>query len=366
MLSIRKIKISLALAALGLLFVQNLPVHIVVLLGLLPFTTKRWRELKALKFWLIFIAVSFWPCLLIRSMQTVEISAIACCRGLNFYLLLLLISENVNFSAMQHYLPKLLGPRLAAALILAFNLLPNLSNTIVHNYYLFRLKNFNCSARQAITGFSLALFRQIIGIANSCAENMLLNQKLKTRPLIVIITGEKHAGKTTYATSLVEKFQEKHWPISGILAPSEMQAGRRTTIWVKSIKSGAAKLFASRTAAIPDKIYEYGEFNFSQAGYNFAHQELLDYSPRGIVFLDEFGVLEFAGLGYAQELQELLKTNIAALFVVVRKELVEKFIAAYQLDNYRVIDIHTEAYLDNVAITNFSPREFGTNFGNAN
>lgn len=341
---LRLMKICLAFLALFLLFVQNFAIQFGALVVLLPFAIKQWRDAKMLRFWLIFAAFSFWPCIFIRSMQTVEISAVAVCRAINFYLILRLITENINLTKMDYYLPKILGHRVSAAVILAFNLSSNLNRTTIRNYYLFRLKQKSqCASRvRLLKGFILALFRQVMGVADNCAENMILAHRLKHRPRVVIITGAKHSGKTTYATALVAQFKARKFPVSGILAPSEMQDGRRTSIWVESIKTGAALFLASRTRLVVDKVYEYGGFTFSQAGYDFARKELLNFAPRDLVFLDEFGVLEFAGLGYVHECQQLFDANIAALFIVIRKELVERFVTAYKLDNYEIIDIQSK------------------------
>jgi hypothetical protein len=57
------------------------------------------------------------------------------------------------------------------------------------------------------------------------------------------------------------------------------------------------------------------------------------------VFLDEFGPLEFGGLGYASLFQSLLNANIAALYIVIREELVTRFAEEFPQLIFDKIDV---------------------------
>lgn len=325
MFQIRKIKIILALLSFSVLFTTNIVWHGLVVTGLLILTWRSFRELKNLKFWLVFLLFAFLPCIFIHTYQMFWLSCLVLCRSVIVYLALITIAKNINSDALSKNMSKIIGKRLTTILLLAFNLMPIVRNILIRNYALFYFKKTtNISRFKKTIAYVLAVLRQVLNAADCCAENMFLSQAA-TGPNITIITGAKHSGKTTLASTLIEKFKAKNWDVRGILAPSTMENNRRTTIYVMDIQTGEKKLLASRQENIADTAYTYGGFRFSQSGYQFATKSLLNYIPGSIVFLDEFGPLEFANMGHAADFKKLLCSNIAALYVVIREELIERF-----------------------------------------
>lgn len=332
----RKFKIIAALIALSALFTQNVVIHLIVITCLAAFSFKRLRELKAAKFWIVFGVIAFLPAVFIRSFEAFYLSMLVFCRSLILYLALMTITENININKVSNYLQKLFGDRVAATLTLALNLMPVIRHIVSRNYAVFYLRRINANAKcEGYIGFVVSIFRQIISAADCCAENMILTHQA-AMPHISIITGLKHSGKTTLALNLIEQFKAKNWPVTGVIAPSLIENNRRSTIYVKNIQSGEEKLLASRDNIILDICYKYGGFNFSQSSYDFARQALLDHQPSGIVFLDEFGPLEFANLGYANEFKKLIKSDVSAVFIILREELLTRFTKEF---NFQFCDL---------------------------
>lgn len=344
MASARKIKTFFASIAFIALFTTSFAVQGVAIVMLLFISFRRLCELKTIKFWLVFILISFIPCLFLRSIDVLQLSTLVFCRSIILYLAVMIIAENISVHNIGACLQKIIGKQLALTLTLAFNLLPIIRHILLKNYGLFYLrKKTNCNKYQQFCGYALSILKQIINAANCCAENMLLAHNAKT-PLIIIITGHKHSGKTTFALNLIKQFHAKNWPVSGIVAPSLMQQNRRSTIYVQNIKTGEKKLLASRDLNVDDAIFNYGNFNFSASGYAYAKAALLDYREKDIVFLDEFGPIELSKMGYAAEFEILARaTNVSAIFVVVRKEILDRFYKNFPDLVFETIDIQAVA-----------------------
>lgn len=333
----RKLKLIIAIVCLAGLFWSNIIWHGVTLAILLTFTLPRLIELKSLKFWGIFAIVSLLPSIALRSQAIFYLSLFIFFRSIILYLALILLTESIPANFAKHYLTKILGARFATTLALAFNLVPIIRHLLIKNYSLYYFRKVNNYAKiKVILSYSLAIFRQILAAANCCAENMLLTEQVKY-PQIFIISGPRHSGKTTLLTQLITTHAEYNWPISGILAPSTMLNDRRSSIFVQNVATQDKCLLASRDELISDVFYEYGGFNFSQQGYEFAKNALGKVFLKGIVAFDEYGPLEFANLGYANEFEQLLSKNISAVFIVIRDELLDRFVAKYHFLPYEII-----------------------------
>lgn len=340
---LRKLKIISACLALIGLFSQNLVILLFLTLGCSIFSLKKFTDNKILTYILIFIGISFLPYLIFRENTYLLLTISFVCRSLILYFALQLLTENINFEKTRLLLIKFLGKNFTLALTLAFNLLPLIKHLLRKNHGLFYLKQQRKKNKlKQLICFALTIFRQIIHTAESCAENLILLEQGK-QPQIILLTGPKHSGKTTYALELVTKFRNNNWPVSGILAPSTLHNNRRSTIYVTDLATNTKRLLASRELKIENIAYEYGGFNFAQAGLEFARQALKNTNKNDIVFLDEYGPLEFANLGFADEFKQLTASNISAIFVIIREELVQRFLSYHNNLSCEIINI-TEAY----------------------
>jgi nucleoside-triphosphatase THEP1 len=333
----RKVKIVIALVALVVLFTKLWWLHVLSLLVLIFLSYKKINELKSPIFLVTLLTTTFLPYIFLRSPAALTLSLLIFSRTLALYLAMLVIAENIDLHALHQWLPKILGKRLALAVNLAFNLLPIIRYLLLKNYELFYFKKANVCRQQqnmwgniiaikkVLSGYVYAVLRQIIAAAEGCAENMLLlYQASENSPQVYLLTGNPQSGKTTAMAKLVAEFQSYNWPVSGVLAPGVMTNNQRATIFAQNIKTNEKQLLASRVETIDDVAYEFGSFKFSASGLQFARAALLDFYPRGIVVLDEYGPLELKGLGHADEFKQLLKSNVAAIYLVTREGLLSQ------------------------------------------
>jgi nucleoside-triphosphatase THEP1 len=334
-----RLKIGVAILALVVLFFSNIALQVITIGLLLLISFRRFCRWQALKFWIILIAISCLPFLFIRTSEILHLSMLVCCRSVILYLAMMTIAENISTNKLNSHLPKIIGKKLTATLVLAFNFLPLIKHILIKNYGLFYLRsNANYPRYKQLISYVLTVFKQILNAAECCAENMFLEYKSKNLH-VVFITGGKHCGKTTYALKQIEEFKARNWPVSGVVSPGLMQNDCRTTIYAKNIITDEEKLLASRNLKIDDVIVNYGGFSFSNAGYSHARDALNNYIPGGIVFFDEFGSMELARMGYVAEFEKLICANISAIFVVVREELLAKVIKLYKFNDFELIKV---------------------------
>ncbi|MCK9268935.1 MAG: nucleoside-triphosphatase [Bacteroidales bacterium] len=158
------------------------------------------------------------------------------------------------------------------------------------------------------------------------------------KPKVVIITGEKHSGKTTFALHLVNYLKEKNIALGGFVAPGFFIDNRRASFEMQALATGEKLPLCS---IHPGKGIRIGPFYFDKETLKTGHQ-LLDPDQLGaakIVFIDEVGPLELKGDGWAAAIDKLMHHPRFTLVMVVRRSMTEQVINRWQLINVKIFDI---------------------------
>jgi len=170
--------------------------------------------------------------------------------------------------------------------------------------------------------------------------NILLEsfRKLSLKPRVFILTGEKHAGKTTFLSELVELMKMEGIMIGGFIAPGKFENNRRSEFSVLNLKTGEQRLLCSIHLQDGE---EAGPFRFSREGQQLGKDALLPENLTGcsIVAIDEIGPLEIKGKGWAPSIDTLINLPEFQHIWVVRKGLVDDVIAKWNLHNVTVLEI---------------------------
>jgi len=158
-------------------------------------------------------------------------------------------------------------------------------------------------------------------------------------PEIIIITGSVNSGKSQLLEKLADQERKNGALVSGIIAQAVFERGFKAGFDVLNVSTGKIRLLA-RISKTQDELFCAGKYSFSEAGFIFAKQAILDFHKGGAVFLDEIGPLELEGRGYADCLRTLLGSDIARLYLAVRNSCLPAVVEDY-LDkrNYRIIKI---------------------------
>ncbi len=159
-----------------------------------------------------------------------------------------------------------------------------------------------------------------------------------TKPKVVIITGEKHSGKTTFALDLVNHFKEKGIALGGFVAPGYFVDNRRVSFDLQALATDQKYPLCS---IHPGNGIRIGPFWFDEKTLQIGNR-LLDPAQLGaaeIVFIDEMGPLELKGDGWAAAIDKLMQHPRFTLVMVVRRSMVEQVISKWQVINVKVFDI---------------------------
>jgi len=249
----------------------------------------------------------------------------------------LMLMENMNYDTFRTRLERFAGRKLSSELALSLNILPVLRRSFFQSYGSFYLRgNVRVSNPRKYVSFLHSVLLQGLTAADRIAENMSISESLSC-PEIHIITGARHCGKTTRAAELAEEFRRNSWPVCGILSPGNMKDGMRHSIDVVNVATGERRALASRAGLPEGKCMSYGGFDFSKDGLEYAKRILREHKSGGIVFVDEIGPIELSGGGYASELRELLKSDAAAIFIIVRRELLNEVLDKFGIDKYEPV-----------------------------
>lgn len=159
-----------------------------------------------------------------------------------------------------------------------------------------------------------------------------------SRPQVLIITGAKHQGKTTFTKEVVDMLQEKGKSIGGFLAIGYFEDNRRSAFDLVSPETGEQKPLCSIHFTGGEKA---GPFCFDPEGQNFGKEMLTAKKIAGkdIVVVDEIGPLELEGKGWAGALDLLSMAAGTTWILVVRSSLVEAVKEKWNLTDADVFDI---------------------------
>lgn len=116
-----------------------------------------------------------------------------------------------------------------------------------------------------------------------------------------IITGARHAGKTTYASSLKDILAFDGISSGGFLCEGTFKEGKRDCFFIKSLLTYEKELIADKNECAGNENYSFGSFTFYKKGFDFAYREYEKsiLNKKDIIFIDEIGKLELEGGGFA-------------------------------------------------------------------
>lgn len=160
-----------------------------------------------------------------------------------------------------------------------------------------------------------------------------------------IITGEKHAGKTTYAENLKDILAFSNISAGGFICEGTFKKGQRDSFFIKSLLTYKKVLFADKNKSVGFENYSFGSYTFYKNGFDFAYSEYEKsiLNKRNIIFIDEIGKWELNGGGFAGLFNKMPVNAVIA--AVCRYDFI-KDINRYFFNNYaEVININDDILL---------------------
>jgi nucleoside-triphosphatase len=137
---------------------------------------------------------------------------------------------------------------------------------------------------------------------------------------LIIVTGERGAGKTTFCTRLIELARSGGRSIGGVLSPAVIVNGQKVAIDVLDLQSDQRRRLATHNPAAdyPRELY----WRFDEDALAWSNHALIASTPCDVLIVDELGVLEFErGEGWLAGLNALDAGDYRLGVVVIRPEL---------------------------------------------
>jgi len=138
--------------------------------------------------------------------------------------------------------------------------------------------------------------------------------------MLVVVTGQIGAGKTTVCQQVIDIARDNRCTCGGVIT-------RKTgdgSILVVDVRSGNSMPLASLRA-----IYrgpQTGKYWFNPMGIEFGMEAIRRGAGSSILVVDEVGHLELEGEGFASAPEILRRRRVRDSIVVIRSELVEAFL----------------------------------------
>jgi nucleoside-triphosphatase THEP1 len=150
-----------------------------------------------------------------------------------------------------------------------------------------------------------------------------------TPPKILILTGERGAGKSTVCSRTVDLAQARGFTCGGILTLRRTTPGSATDCRdVIDARTGRSRQFtvhADDTRSLAGDTVVQGRFRFDSRTLAWAEELLAQAAPSHLLVVDELGPLEIVrGRGWQTAFDVLQRGDFRLALVVVRPHLVEQ------------------------------------------
>jgi nucleoside-triphosphatase THEP1 len=167
------------------------------------------------------------------------------------------------------------------------------------------------------------------------------------RPQVIIITGEIHQGKTTFAQKIVADLHEQKIRIAGFFSIGLDENGMRTGFNLIDIESSKQIDLCSEFKN--DKRHKLGKYYFNPDAISFGNKilESNNIVDKQLIVIDEVGHLELNGKGWGGAMDKITTSSKIPQLWVVRKSLVQRITRRWNIGNAYIFDI-TESSIQEV------------------
>jgi nucleoside-triphosphatase len=155
---------------------------------------------------------------------------------------------------------------------------------------------------------------------------------------LIIVTGDRGAGKTTFCTRLIELARSGGRSIGGVLSPAVVVAGEKISIDVIDLGTSERRRLADRFNTT-NRGPNTQRWSFHAESMTWGDDVLRAATPCDVLLVDELGMLEFErGQGWQAGLAAIDAQDYRLGVVVIRPELLA--IAQQRWPQARVIRIN--------------------------
>ena len=164
-------------------------------------------------------------------------------------------------------------------------------------------------------------------------------KKKKICTEVIIITGKKQGGKTTYVQSLIKILQNKGYTVKGFSAKGKFKDNVHSEFYISDIQTDESIMICNTEGTEDQK--RIGRFYFNEEGLNFG-KNILKPEKLGqtdFVVIDEIGPFELKGRGWTESIEKLLEHDDYKMIWVVREKLVYDILRRFGITKGIIVDI---------------------------
>jgi nucleoside-triphosphatase THEP1 len=142
---------------------------------------------------------------------------------------------------------------------------------------------------------------------------------------ILVITGWRGVGKTTYCRKLFERYRKTGLNVSGLLSPGRFDNNQKNGFFAVDLSTSETRLAASSVPGELDGI-QLGPWTFDATVFAWGNRCLQQAIGADVWVIDELGYLEFdMKTGWMKSFEVLRSKNYRLAIVVIRPECIDTF-----------------------------------------
>ena len=148
--------------------------------------------------------------------------------------------------------------------------------------------------------------------------------KSHDNPQLILLTGLKGIGKTTWCLKLIKIAKEQGIVVEGIVSPGVFSDGKKSSIEILDVHSGERRLFATLNLGKKQAI-STPRWSFDSKSITWANEILKRSTENALLIIDEIGPLELLRHeGFVEGLSRIDSRDFQLAIVVVRPSLLPK------------------------------------------
>ena len=287
------------------------------------------RQLSKPKFWIFFVAITMLTAFLFTKMQGLTIfEAFLTGLEMNFRATVLILGFSVMGTELynpkiRHFFSKTYFKQLPVALELSAETLPQVIAGIPD------FKNIVKNPAEVV--YQLIAF----------AEHRLSQIKTEHsfQPEIFVVKGKVDSGKTTLIKGLIENLSNKNITIGGIYTQKIFENEEKIGYDVIDIKTNTAETFLRTNHC--NTCEKIGMFSIFPEGVKKGEQSLNSENTANyqLIVIDEVGLLELNGKGWAKCLDQLIQSGKNHLLIAVRDKFSEAVLNKWKIQHAIVLEV---------------------------
>ncbi|MBK7175510.1 MAG: hypothetical protein IPH84_20355 [Bacteroidales bacterium] len=159
------------------------------------------------------------------------------------------------------------------------------------------------------------------------------------RKPVILISGDRQQGKTTYVSELVNRLKNKQVKMIGFLATGVHEGDQRIGFDLLDIASAETVPLCRLEKKGDQQNYHRYRF-FDEALLK--GKEILNSDDAQLVVIDEVGPYELQNEGWATSIQNICQKQRSIQIWTVRKHLIERIAATWPVGEVYVVDIEKD------------------------